>query len=73
MIITTKEQVIQKSNIERDGYIDFFEGLLIIWVINIHTVFYSGDSCISDKIWEVSGSSGFKGISRTNEKERLII
>ena len=52
MIITTKEQVIQKSNIERDGYIDFFESLLIIWVINIHTVFYSGDSYISDKIWD---------------------
>jgi fucose 4-O-acetylase-like acetyltransferase len=27
---------------KRDGFIDFFKGILIIWVIHIHTVFWSG-------------------------------
>jgi hypothetical protein len=39
---------------ERDGFIDFFKGLLILWVIHIHTVFWSGREYIPQIIRETS-------------------
>lgn len=38
----------------RDGYIDFCKGLLILWVINIHTLFWSGQSYIPEIYRQVS-------------------
>lgn len=49
-----KDKVNPKSNSERDGYIDFFKGVLIIWVIHIHTVFWSGTSYIIDGARQIS-------------------
>lgn len=33
---------------KRDGFIDFSKGLLILWVVHIHTVFWSGQLYISE-------------------------
>lgn len=35
---------------ERDQTIDFGKGLCILWVINIHTVFWSGESYLPDSL-----------------------
>lgn len=40
--------------IKRDGFIDFWKGLMILWVIHIHTVFWSGMGYISDLLRESS-------------------
>ncbi|BAU66914.1 hypothetical protein STA3757_43200 [Stanieria sp. NIES-3757] len=45
---------VSKISTKRDGYIDFFKGLLILWVIHIHTVFWSGRAYISDPFREAS-------------------
>lgn len=38
---------------QRDTFIDVFKGILILWVINIHTIVWSGDSYISDNIQQL--------------------
>ncbi|OKH37908.1 hypothetical protein NIES2119_12255 [[Phormidium ambiguum] IAM M-71] len=38
----------------RDGFIDFSKGFLILWVVQIHTVFWSGQMYISDLPRELS-------------------
>lgn len=39
---------------KRDAFIDFFKGLLILWVIHIHTVFGSGTMYIPEVVRQVS-------------------
>jgi fucose 4-O-acetylase-like acetyltransferase len=33
---------------KRNGFIDFFKGLLILWIIHVHTVFWSGQAYIPE-------------------------
>lgn len=52
--------------VNRDRYLDFFKGLLILWVIQIHTVFWSGTEYIPDMYRQLSlliDVSGFVFIS----------
>lgn len=39
---------------KRDGFIDFSKGLLILWVIHIHTVFWSGMSYVTEPYRQLS-------------------
>ncbi|MBD1847774.1 acyltransferase family protein [Cyanobacteria bacterium FACHB-63] len=39
---------------QRNGFIDFFKGLLILWVIHIHTVFWSGREYLPEVVRQVS-------------------
>lgn len=39
---------------ERDRYIDCFKGVLILWVIHIHTVFWTGDSYVPEAVRQAS-------------------
>lgn len=39
---------------KRDGFIDFFKGSLILWIIHIHTVFWSGREYIPEIARQVS-------------------
>ena len=38
----------------RDGFIDGFKGLLILWVIHLHTVFWSGELYLSEGVRQKS-------------------
>jgi len=39
---------------ERDRYTDSFKGMLILWVIHIHTVFWTGDSYVPEAVRQAS-------------------
>ena len=52
--------------VNRDRFLDFFKGLLILWVIQIHTVFWSGRTYVPELVRQVSlliDVSGFVFIS----------
>ena len=38
----------------RDRYVDLFKGGLILWIVHLHTVFFSGDDYIPDLVRQVS-------------------
>ncbi len=38
----------------RDSYIDFFKGFMILWVIHIHTVYWSGHSYIPENVRQLT-------------------
>lgn len=54
MATTPARPPLQASRTVRDGYIDCFKGCLILWVIHIHTVFWSGTDYVSEGVRQAS-------------------
>ncbi len=39
---------------ERDPFVDVFKGIMILWVVHIHTVYWSGTSYVSEVVRQVT-------------------